>query len=296
MKKAFDKARKGFSLVELLIAVVVLGILGAMLIAAGTAAQNKARISVASNDIDSARNAIYTALMMNPSVAGYTDATATATNWDKAVVDLINAELDETWQWDPIGGTFTGKSGPVAQTRTMRDPWGNPYTLYLYNDTYTECFYNDAGAHFTAPDSTMTLVVASAGPNATGVGTGVDGTNGINGVAAVAANMVNNTDGIDDIGVIMQLANGSTTQATFGWSAATFGTLENINWVFCGTSKGAPVGKYSQVDEAKVTEVASYANGSSIKLHPTLDKIYVVAGGTTEHAEATKADPYVVDN
>ena len=108
MKKFVKTTRKGFSLVELLIAVVVLGILGAMLIAAGTAAQNKARVSVASNDIDSVRNAVYTAFMMKPQVMQYTDNTD---NWAKIVVDNINAELDENWQWTLLDPANTKQIG-----------------------------------------------------------------------------------------------------------------------------------------------------------------------------------------
>lgn len=299
MKNMFKKARQGFSLVELLIAVVVLGILGAMLIAAGTAAQNKARVSVASNDIDSARNAVYTGLMMNPSLGQYTDANTT---WKKQLVDILNNELDESWQWDLINGEG-GASGAIAQTRTMRDPWKNPYTLFAYTDSFTETFYADetSGNNVSAPTekmkkstSSMTLVIASAGPNGTGVGKGLNGEIGINGMevqASDAAQMINNTDGIDDIGVIMQLVDGSTTQATFGWSAAAFGTLENVNWYFCGsTGDGSNVsGKYSKVVNGKAEDHSGVTMGSSLKLHPTLDKF------APEDTTATKADPKMVD-
>ncbi len=300
MKKVFARARKGFSLVELLIAVVVLGILGAMLIAAGTAAQNKARISVASNDIDSARNAVYTALMMNPSVAQFTDASS---GWQKSIVDMVNAELDETWQWDLLDATAgagtTGKSGAIAQTRTMRDPWDNPYTMFCYTDDFTEKYYADetSGNSVDAPthmlnksDSSFVLVIASAGPNGTGVGAGLNGELGKGAVATgtpSAAEMINNTDGIDDIGVIMHLVNGSTTQATFGWSSATFGTLEHVNWYFCSAGIN---GKFSVVTNGSAGDYAGPANGSSLKLHPTLEKF------STEVKGATKAAPKKVDN
>ena len=59
---ATKSPKKGFSLVELLIAVVVLGILSAMVLAAGTASQNKARMSVAQNDLDGIKNSVYQAL------------------------------------------------------------------------------------------------------------------------------------------------------------------------------------------------------------------------------------------
>lgn len=298
MKNMFKKARQGFSLVELLIAVVVLGILGAMLIAAGTAAQNKARISVASNDIDSARNAVYTALMMNSSVQQYVDDSM---GWQKNVVDMLNAELDETWQWDLLdptaGAGNTGKSGAIAQTRTMRDPWSNPYTLFVYTDTFTEKYADDESSGNTidtttnmlkASNSTMTLVIASAGPNGTGVGTGLTGQMGAKGTAPhTAADMINNTDGIDDIGVIMQLRDGSVTQATFGWSNAMFGTLENVNWYFCSAGIN---GKFSEVDNGSTKDMSGPVRGSSLQLHPTAEKL------PTAVASATKTTPVKVDN
>lgn len=237
MKKFVKTARKGFSLVELLIAVVVLGILGAMLIAAGTAAQNKARVSVASNDIDSVRNAVYTAFMMKPQVMQYTDNTD---NWAKIVVDNINAELDENWQWTLLDPANTKpQSGPIAQTKNLRDPWKNPYTMYIYTDSFTEKYKDENMTALPKSDSVMYLVIASAGPNGTGVGMGENGEiivdAGEVAPAAQVQNMVNNTDGIDDLGVVIRIRNGSTTQATFGWDAAMLGTLKDKQWVFCGS-------------------------------------------------------------
>lgn len=140
MKKKVTQMRKGFSLVELLIAVVVLGILGAMLLAAGTAAQTKARVAVASNDIDSVRNAVYTAFTMKTQFMQMHDSSATF----ESIVTAINAELDENWEWEPIKSSDAGsngypnKSGAIARTKVQRDPWGNPYTMYIYTDDHTD--------------------------------------------------------------------------------------------------------------------------------------------------------------
>lgn len=279
MKKFVKTARKGFSLVELLIAVVVLGILGAMLIAAGTAAQNKARVSVASNDIDSVRNAVYTAFMMKPQVMQYTDSTP---NWARMIVENINTELDENWQWTLLedksadGTTNTNfKSGPIAQTKNLRDPWKNPYTMYIYTDSFTQKYTDDAGNPLPKSDSVVYLVIASAGPNGTGVGMGengelvveagevVKGTENIN-------KMVNHTDGIDDLGVIIRIRNGSTTQATFGWDAAMLGTLKDKQWIFCARQgEGTTVqGTYT----ASLKGNGS-ANGTSIDRFPNKEMV-----------------------
>lgn len=288
MKKVFAQARKGFSLVELLIAVVVLGILGAMLIAAGTAAQNKARVSVASNDIDSVRNAVYTAFMMKPQVMQYTDSNPTA--WAKNVVENINAELDENWQWEPIGGDWANitHSGPVAQTPRMRDPWNNPYTMYIYTDSYTTKYVDENNAALPASDSVMYVVICSAGPNGTGVGTGMTGdvlveAGAVAGSADIGK-MVNNTDGVDDLGVVIRIRNGSTTQSTFGWEAAALGSLKDKQWIFCaksGEGSAQVAGTYTKRNGGQLVEqAAGYAVGTSLDRFP--NKEMVDKNGSTE--------------
>lgn len=284
MKNLLKKARKGFSLVELLIAVVVLGILGAMLIAAGTAAQNKARVSVASNDIDSVRNAVYTAFMMKPQVMQYTDGTA---NWAQTVVNNINEELDENWQWELLpevknAANGAPSSGPIAQTPRMRDPWNNPYTMYIYTDSFTTTYRDETGTqNLPESDSVMYVVIASAGPNGTGAGMGyqgniaVDATSGI-AVGGSRANMVNNTDGIDDLGVVIRIRNGSTSMATFGWGAAAMGDMANTQWVFCGHQGAGSytvTGKYTKKDGSSITESNPFTSGSSLDQFPNLEKL-----------------------
>ncbi len=283
--KATKKVRKGFSLVELLIAVVVLAILGGMLIAAGTAAQNKARVSVAQNDVDSVRNAVYTAFMMKPQVMQYTDKTK---NWAQTVVGNINVELDENWQWEllpEIKDSDTISSGPIAQTPRMRDPWDNPYTMYIYTDSFTPTYTDDATA---APypalpdsDSVMYVVIASAGPNGTGVGMGETGEIALDATTGIATNgsrasMINNTDGVDDLGVVIRIRNGSTTMATFGWDAAALGTLKDTQWVFCGGSGNAGaavVGKYTKNTAGTIAAVTAYGTGSSLDTYPSLEAL-----------------------
>lgn len=308
MKKFLNQVRKGFSLVELLIAVVVLGILGAMLLAAGTAAQTKARVAVASNDIDSVRNAVYTAFTMK---TGFMQMHESKTTF-QTLVEAINAELDENWEWEPIGGgEYADHSGAIAQTKVQRDPWGNPYTMYVYTDDHTVKYASGRGEtaadkreHLNPADSCIYLVIASAGPNGTGVGQGFDGQNGTGGPAA-ADNCVNNTDGIDDIGVVIRMLNGSTTMATFGWANAALGTLEYCNWYFCG--KGAPsgdasapagttvTGKWTKLETTgAVSDITASAPsyGSSLDQFPNLENL------KAHHAAGTakKDNPVQIDD
>lgn len=291
MKKVLKQARKGFSLVELLIAVVVLGILGAMLLAAGTAAQTKARVAVASNDIDSVRNAVYTAFTMNASFMQKKDNADTF----KALVEAINAELDENWEWELLNDGTVDKSGAIAQTKVQRDPWNNPYTLYCYTDTHTTKYAANRGdtwaekvVHLVDADSCMYVVIASAGPNGTGVGQGIDG------APAGPNDMVNNSDGIDDIGVVIRLLNGSTTMATFGWQNAALGTLEFCNWYFCGQNAGDVAGRWTELTSTgAVTECATPPTyGSSLDLFPNLEnlKSYTPAANATKNAPCKIGD------
>lgn len=226
-------ARSGFSLVELLIAVVVLGILSAMVLAAGTASQNRARVGVAQNDLDSLKNAVYQALMANPKFMKYTDSTIGAI---ELVVDAINLELDDAWQFEILDGGSGLKSGAIGYTATQRDPWGSPYCLYIYTDSCTTGYHDESGTPCKESDSVVTVVIASAGRNGTGVGLGANGNNidanDTTNKLGSRDDMVNNTDGIDDMGVIVRNKNGQLLTATFGYDSASLGLMKGVQWVF----------------------------------------------------------------
>lgn len=231
-KKIITKVRAGFSLVELLIAVVVLGILSSMLIAAGTASQSKARMSVAQNDLDSLKNSIYQGMMAHPNIMKMKDSEETF----KTVIDYMNSELDDAWQLERIGTPVN--SGLVAYSRIHRNPWGNPYGVYVFtNDTHT-AYLNEKGEALGAADSCMYIVVASAGRNGTGGPLGVGGANlTTEGTLETSVKGVCNTDGIDDLGVILRIKNGTLMTASFGTDQSTLGALKDVQWIF-----GRPVG------------------------------------------------------
>ncbi len=302
MVEKLKKTRLGFSLVELLIAVVVLGILGAMLIAAGTASQNRARVAVAQNDIDSVKNAVYQALMLHPEVMQMTDSAAN----NAKIITYISNEMDEDWQLymcntsntsestdtakAPIAaetGCWTtttnmvASSGAVAQTLNHMDPWGNPYGVYIYTDTMTKEYNDAAGTALDAADSCCYIVICSAGTNGTGGPMGISGdakTNPSVNNWLDPAKMINNTDGIDDLGVIIRILNGSTTMATFGWDNATLGTLKNYQWVFGKVGTDAKGGTYTRNSSGNMT-TASYAKSGSIDQYPDLKTLEVSVTG-----------------
>lgn len=234
---ATKSPKKGFSLVELLIAVVVLGILSAMVLAAGTASQNKARMSVAQNDLDGIKNSVYQALMSHSDAMKLRDNKA---NSIRTIVDYINAELDDAWQFKILDGATT--SGGVAFTTVQKDPWGSPYGLYVYTNTYGTRYASgpaDASAEGgKAPmcgpgDSVLYVVVCSAGKNGSGGPMGIDGMNYTDTKEIKSASkMVNNTDGIDDLGVIIRMKNGTLMQASFGTEQSSLGTLKDTQWIY----------------------------------------------------------------
>ena len=245
-----NKARKGFSLVELLIAVVVLGILSSMLIAAGTASQNKARMSVAQNDLDSMKNSIYQALMAHPNLMRMQDVTDGVTtdiaqrNFEQLLV-YLNAELDDAWQLTKVAG-FNGGSGLAFQTATQKDPWGSPYGVYVYTNAHTTGYMSDdyttggdVNARLTDTDSTMYIVVVSSGRNGTGGPNGATGENlQTDGTFESSNAALNNSDGVDDLGTIIRLKNGTLRTASFGTDQATLGSLSGYQWIYGACSNG----------------------------------------------------------
>lgn len=227
-KQNIRRARKGFSLVELLIAVIVLGILSTMIFAAGTASQSKARMAVAQNDLDSIKNSLYQALMTHPNVMKFTDSASNIST----VIEYFNAELDDAWRLKPAG-TYSS-SGLVAITATQKDPWGSPYGVYIFTNTLHKTYTDETGQPLTDSDSVMYVVVASAGRNGTGCALGVNGTNISTDTIEVVdtKQAVCNSDGIDDLGVIIRIKNGTLSMASFGTDQSTLGTLKDVQWIF----------------------------------------------------------------
>lgn len=223
------KKRRAFSLIELIIAVVVLGILSTMLLQAGTASQNKARTGVVQNDLDGLKGSVYQALMAHPNVMKFKD---NAESFEK-IIGWFNNELDDAWQFSLIGSPST--SGLIAQTSTAKDPWGNPYGLYIYTNEHNNVYSGDkSGTMLTSSDSCAYIVIVSAGRNATGGPLGYDGTNidpDTNNIISTAA-AVNNSDGIDDLAAIIRVKNGTLLMSTFGTEQSTLGTMKDMQWIY----------------------------------------------------------------
>lgn len=126
--KSLRKKRRGFSLVELLIAVVVLGILAAMVINSGLSAQKRARNTAALTALKDYEAAFSTACMTHPGImmdredawgdgTGYTTKAAM-----ERVLSYMNEGLESSLQ---IGWSDTNS----RYESVGEDPWGGKYII-----------------------------------------------------------------------------------------------------------------------------------------------------------------------
>lgn len=123
----------GFSLVELLIAVVVLAILTGLVLNSGSAAQRKARITTAMTALENYNSAFSTVVLNHPGImmdredawgddgSSYTTSVAMA-----RLVSSMNELLDNNLKLVPSGA----EGGAYRSTAT--DPWGGYYVLMEY--------------------------------------------------------------------------------------------------------------------------------------------------------------------
>lgn len=139
------KARKGFSLVELLIAIVVLAIIGGITIVAGTSAQKRARITSAMTVFDNYASAFNTAVMDHPGLVNdRADAWAASLAPSDAVpystlgaysrlVGYMNKSLSDELRLVP-------SEDKTHYESVGNDPWGGKYVLLEYPEIGGEVF------------------------------------------------------------------------------------------------------------------------------------------------------------
>lgn len=224
------KRKKGTNLIELIGVMVVIVIIAAIAVGGILAARDNAYLTSAQSDLKTYQTTIQQVLMSHPELAKYADNKPN--NSIAKIVDLINEQLEEDWKFELLPDATT--SGAVAGSEIKRDPWNNPYGLYVYTNTNTTKYNDESGNPLKATDSSITFVVASAGKNSTGGPVGYNGDNydATDRTISSASAMVNNSDGIDDIGVIIRTLNGNTRIATFGFESADLGKLEKVQWIY----------------------------------------------------------------
>lgn len=148
------KKRTGFSLVELLVAILVVGILIGLSLVAGSSAQDKARVSTASSVLNEYKSVFTSCVLQHPGAIDYR-----ADAWQEALdngteystkeglaelVTYMNKELEArlklTWNEelkaytaegdDPWGGYYILTEYPESDTQSFYDPIANPSSLY----------------------------------------------------------------------------------------------------------------------------------------------------------------------
>lgn len=255
----------GTTLVELIGVMIVIAILAAIAIGGIIAARNNANITSTQSDLRTFQSAIQQVLMAHPEVMQATDDAQNGHVGISDIISFINIQLETDWQFKQVkatsGDTTTGKSGLVGTTTIKHDSWNNPYSLYIYTDTNTTDYAASASAKHKESDSMCYIIVASSGPNSTGVGGGFAGGNYINGEVNSVEKAINNTDGVDDLGVIIRVLDGDSRVCTFGYETATLGELKKIGWVFGKSNNGGLYCKPLTKQESDAT--STYPNFTS---------------------------------
>lgn len=125
------KNRKGFSLIELIVAVIVLGILATMVINSGASAQRRARISSALNALENYKTSFTSVCMSYPGVMKDREEawkSATGYTTKQAMSEVVrymnkNLEPELSLSWDTTLNCYKS---------AVEDPWGGYYIITEY--------------------------------------------------------------------------------------------------------------------------------------------------------------------
>lgn len=127
-----NKKQNGFTIVELLIVIVVIGILAAISIVAFNGVQERARVQRANSDLAALAKAIYTArintdkTLMGVTLSGCTRCAGTQAAYDQALDRIgtaANVNLSAYKAGDPWGNMYfiDENEGEVVATPCVRD-------------------------------------------------------------------------------------------------------------------------------------------------------------------------------
>lgn len=176
-KKIFSKNIKGFTLVELIVAIAVIGVLASLATYTSISARKKTRISIAQNDIAQIRKAI-------EMLANDTRSWPNHQVMNTVCTDLVGGcpadneicGLDEDGG-DCLTGIRDGSSGIVADDAvTPFSGWSGPYMNKIPLDPWNHEYFFDTDYLVTVDNEPCNgggscinaVVVGSYGPNGTG--------------------------------------------------------------------------------------------------------------------------------
>jgi len=145
-------SRQGFTIVELLIVIVVIGILAAITIVAYNGIQARAQQSKISNDLRDFEKAVHMARVQTGQVlGGITGSFATANSCvsKPSGTDLSALPKTDSCWVDYLSALDKISTAGGANIRGLVDPWGRPY--YLDENEYeggsTNCTKDHLGAY-----------------------------------------------------------------------------------------------------------------------------------------------------
>lgn len=257
-KWLFKKNKKGVSPVTVIFYVALAAILGATVVSSFTSALRKTNLGAVQDDMRLLEESLSMHLFSNPAEGRLLDKAGTFSD----LIRSINIDMDPTLRFEESAVSESqSTSGGVTYTSQLRDPWGNPYGIYIFTNTHKDAFNISDGAEPTSTDTIMYIAIVSAGNNGVGGPMGVDGSNTVENFDS--SKMVLNTDGTDDCGMIIRVWNNSIASAIFGPDNSTLGSLTDIQWVLGASPTGAPLnGEYFDFEAGTAPSAAPTQAGS----------------------------------
>ena len=161
------KKRKGFSLVELVIVILIIAVLATAVFAGGSAIVKKSQVSRTESDLHNFSVAIEAAMNETPAVANIKNNGTDGTNAHdlKVIIDAVNENLSDDYKFntskafksddDTSNLKFQAGSSYVILESAKTDAWGNNYYGIF-----------DYGERHCKGQSDFFVTVVSAGPNA----------------------------------------------------------------------------------------------------------------------------------
>ena len=163
-----NRARRGFSLVELVIVIIIIAILAVAIFAGGSVVVKKSQVSRTISDLHNFSVAVEATLNENPNVANIMSADVDAQygSTTGALVAALNKNLPADYQLTSeitanVGANikYTASTDARIFKSAKTDSWGNPYMVIFDLTERSERSASPINSEFY-------ITVVSAGPNA----------------------------------------------------------------------------------------------------------------------------------